>query len=47
MRYSVRAGTTDLVIDQPHYIGEAGFAPGAAVRVGINPAQARLLAAQA
>ncbi len=45
VRYNVRAGTVDLVVDQPHYMGEAGFAPGAAVRVGINPAQARLLAA--
>jgi iron(III) transport system ATP-binding protein len=45
VRYSVKAGAAELVIDQPHYMGEAGFAPGAAVRVGINPAQARLLSA--
>jgi len=45
VRYSVKAGVAELVVDQPHYMGEAGFAPGAAVRVGINPAQARLLAA--
>ena len=43
VRYSVTAGATELIVDQPHYMGEAGFAPGAAVRVGINPAQARLL----
>jgi hypothetical protein len=36
---------TGLVADQPHYLGEPGFAPGASVRVGINPAQARLLSA--
>ncbi len=45
VRYSVKAGATELVIDQPHYMGEPGYAPGAAVRVGINPAQARLLTA--
>jgi iron(III) transport system ATP-binding protein len=45
VRYSVKAGSTDLVVDQPHYMGEAGYAPGAVVRVGLNPAQARLLAA--
>jgi len=45
VRYNVKAGATDLVVDQPHYMGEAGYAPGAAVRVGLNPAQARLLAA--
>ena len=45
VRYNVKAKSADLVVDQPHYMGEAGFAPGAAVRVGINPAQARLLSA--
>jgi nicotinamidase-related amidase len=33
----------ELTVDQPHYMGEAGFAPGADVRVGINPAQVKLL----
>ena len=45
VRYKVKVKATDLVVDQPHYMKEAGFAPGAAVRVGINPAQARLLSA--
>ncbi len=45
VRYNVRVGTVELIVDQPHYMREAGFAPGAAVRVGINPAQARLLSA--
>jgi iron(III) transport system ATP-binding protein len=45
VRYNVKVKATDLVVDQPHYMKEAGFAPGAAVRVGINPAQARLLSA--
>jgi iron(III) transport system ATP-binding protein len=43
VRYSVKTGAAELVVDQPHYMGEAGFTPGAAVRVGINPAQVKLL----
>jgi iron(III) transport system ATP-binding protein len=45
VRYSVQAGAVALVVDQPHYMGDPGFAPGAAVKVGINPAQARILPA--
>jgi len=45
VRYSVKVGAAELVVDQPHYFGEPGFAPGTGVRVGINPAQARLLPA--
>jgi iron(III) transport system ATP-binding protein len=45
VRYKVKVGTAEMVVDQPHYLGEPGFAPGASVRVGINPAQARLLSA--
>ncbi len=45
VRYTVRIGQTDLTADQPHHTGDPGFAPGAAVRVGINPAQVRLLSA--
>jgi iron(III) transport system ATP-binding protein len=44
VRYNVKVGTAQLVVDQPHYMGEPGIAPGAAVRVGINPAQVKLLA---
>jgi len=44
VRYNVRTGPAELTVDQPHYMGEAGFAPGAEVRVGINPAQVKLLA---
>jgi iron(III) transport system ATP-binding protein len=44
VRYYVKVGTAELVVDQPHYMGEPGIAPGAAVRVGINPAQVKLLA---
>ncbi len=45
VRYTVRAGRAELVADQPHHTGEPGFVPGAAVMVGINPAQVRLLRA--
>ena len=43
VRYNVKVGTTELVVDQPHYMGEPGFAPGARVKVGINPAQVKVL----
>ena len=43
VRYNVKAGAAELVVDQPHYMGEAGFAPGAPVRIGINPGQIKLL----
>jgi iron(III) transport system ATP-binding protein len=47
VRYSVKVGTADLVVDQPHYMGDPGFAPGATVRVGFNPAQVKILIAEA
>ena len=43
VRYNVKVGAGNLVVDQPHYMGEPGFAPGAGVKVGINPAQVKLL----
>jgi iron(III) transport system ATP-binding protein len=43
VRYNVKTGAAELVVDQPHYMGEAGFAPGAAVRIGISPGQIKLL----
>jgi iron(III) transport system ATP-binding protein len=43
VRYNVKVGTGNLVVDQPHYVGEPGFAPGARVKVGINPAQIKVL----
>lgn len=45
IRYRVSVNGTDLLADQPHLPGETGFAPGAPVKLGINPAQARLLPA--
>jgi len=43
VRYTVRVGAAQLIADQPHYTGDPGFLPGAAVRVGINPAQVKIL----
>ena len=45
VRYTVRVGGAQLIADEPHFMGEPGFAPGAAVKVGINPAQMKLLRA--
>ena len=45
VRYNVKIGASRLVVDQPHYMGEGGFAPGATIKVGINPAQVKLLRA--
>lgn len=42
-RYRVRVGEVAMVTDQPHYAGLAMFAPGAEVRLGIEPTQARFL----
>ena len=45
VRYNVKVGTAELIVDQPHYMGERGFAPGTRVKVGINSAQVKLLSA--
>ncbi|HNT39768.1 MAG TPA: ABC transporter ATP-binding protein [Rubrivivax sp.] len=42
-RYRVRVGEVAMVSDQPHYAGLAMFAPGAEVRLGIEPTQVRFL----
>jgi iron(III) transport system ATP-binding protein len=44
VRYTVTIGQTELTADQPHHTADPGFAPGDTVRVGINPAQVKLLA---
>jgi len=44
-RYQVRVGAETLTADQTHRTGLAPFAVGDAVRVGLEPAQIRLLAA--
>ena len=43
-RYRVRVGEVALVPAQPQYAGLAMFAPGAEVRLGIEPTQVRFLA---
>ena len=42
-RYRVRVGEVALISDQPHYAGGVMFEPGAAVRLGIEPTQVRVL----
>ncbi|MCZ7560833.1 MAG: TOBE domain-containing protein [Burkholderiaceae bacterium] len=42
VRYRVRTGDVEVVADQPHVLGDAGFAPGARVHLGIDPGQLRL-----
>ena len=44
VRYRVKVGDTHFIADQPHYIGSASYTPGTAVKLGINPAQVKLLA---
>ncbi len=44
-RYRVRVGGLRLLADQPHHGGDALFAPGSAVRLGIAPGQVRVLEA--
>lgn len=44
-RYRVRVGEVALTCDQPHDAGVVMFEPGAAVRLGIAPSQARYLSA--
>ena len=42
-RYRVRVGPLALVTDQPHHAGVAQLPPGLGVRLGIDPAQVRVL----
>lgn len=44
-RYRVQVGAHSLAVDRPHRAGQARLAMGAAVSLGIEPAQMRLLAA--
>ncbi len=39
IRYKVRAGEQDLIVDEPHFPGTGAFQPGAAVSVAIQPDQ--------
>ncbi len=42
-RYRVQVGPHSLVVDQPHRVGLGRLPAGAAMRLGLEPAQARLL----
>ena len=44
-RYRVRVGPHSLAVDQAHHVGLSQFAVGAAVSLGLEPSQARLLSA--
>ena len=44
MRYLVETAGHALTVDVPHF-GSAGHAPGAAVKLGIDPAKATVLPA--
>ncbi|MCC7483598.1 MAG: ABC transporter ATP-binding protein [Burkholderiales bacterium] len=43
VRYRVSVRGVSLIVDQAHYAGDAGYAPGTEVAVGIDPAQVKLL----
>jgi iron(III) transport system ATP-binding protein len=45
VRYRLRAGPHEFIADQPHTLGNAGFAPGARVSLGIDRTQVRVLQA--
>ena len=44
IRYSVRAGESEIIADQMHYTGAHSFAIGEAVQLAIQPQQVRVLA---
>ena len=44
IRYRIDVQGIDIVADQTHYGGNVEFVPGSPVKVGIAPAQVRLLA---
>ena len=44
IRYTVKAGGSDIIADQAHYTGARSFAPGEAVQLAIQPQQVRVLA---
>jgi iron(III) transport system ATP-binding protein len=45
IRYRIDVQGKDIVADQPHYGGNVEFAPGSEIRIGIEPAQVRVLPA--
>ncbi|MBI4206392.1 MAG: ABC transporter ATP-binding protein, partial [Betaproteobacteria bacterium] len=45
VRYTIKVGDTDFVADEMHFIGATSHVPGSRVKLGINPAQVKLLSA--
>jgi iron(III) transport system ATP-binding protein len=45
VRYRIDARGTELIADQSHFGGNVEFTPGSAVKIGISPAQVRVLPA--
>ncbi|HJQ62639.1 MAG TPA: ABC transporter ATP-binding protein [Burkholderiales bacterium] len=43
VRYRVKVGDTEFIADETHFIGGASHLPGAHVKLGIDPAQVKLL----
>ena len=43
VRYTVVVGDAALIADVPHFVGSASHAPGTRVRIGIDPAQTKVL----
>jgi iron(III) transport system ATP-binding protein len=45
VRYTVKVRGAELIADQPHFSGSTSYAPGSAVKLGVNPLQVKLLSA--
>jgi iron(III) transport system ATP-binding protein len=45
VRYAVSVNGTEIIADEPHYADRVTYAPGDAVRIGIDPARLRLFPA--
>jgi hypothetical protein len=43
VRYRVSTGALELIVDQQHTLGDAGYAPGTRISVGVDPGQLRVL----
>ena len=43
VRYTVKVRDTELIADQTHFIGSTTYAPGTAIKLGVNPLQVKLL----
>jgi iron(III) transport system ATP-binding protein len=45
VRYTVKAGDATFIADEMHFVGSASHVAGSRVKLGINPAQVKLLSA--